>query len=304
MTAVSLETPALGVGPLLDVARTDITFADVAPGRVHIAVTVWNRGEVRSAPADALLMAAPLGAFVPWRPLAVLPVPALEPGEPIVLETEVSRPATRPLGPPDRVAPRRLLTALGAEDDRPGPDRSGAAGFLALFRRLRSRHGSAARALPLSGLPADPLELLGHGGAHWAGNLNVFVDRKPVERHLAQALRIYPGQVNLAMFVVGSGHRDAYRFELAGEGAGWDAVLHDMTTLHSLAFDRGSAAPVTEGGWVSVDGQRLMFLALRPPADCAAGTVEVRVEQRSTGQTAVVEFSLDPRAAGPGCYVV
>ena len=32
--------------------------------------------------------------------------------------------------------------------------------------------------------------------------------------------------------------------------------------------------------------------------------VEVHVCQRSTQQTAVVEFTFDSRAAGPGCYVV
>jgi hypothetical protein len=47
-----------------------------------------------------------------------------------------------------------------------------------------------------------------------------------------------------------------------------------------------------------------MMLALCPPKDCGSGTVEVHVEQRSTGQSAVVEFSLDPNAAGPGCFVV
>jgi hypothetical protein len=35
---------------------------------------------------------------------------------------------------------------------------------------------------------------------------------------------------------------------------------------------------------------------------CCRG--EVHVEQRSTGKEAIVEFSLDARAAGPGCFVV
>jgi hypothetical protein len=47
-----------------------------------------------------------------------------------------------------------------------------------------------------------------------------------------------------------------------------------------------------------------MMLALRPPEDCEAGGVEVHVEQRSTGQVAIVEFSFDPTALGPGCFVV
>jgi hypothetical protein len=48
----------------------------------------------------------------------------------------------------------------------------------------------------------------------------------------------------------------------------------------------------------------LMMLMICPPSGCSRGTVEVEVEQRSTGQSAIVEFSLDPKAAGPGCYVV
>jgi hypothetical protein len=48
----------------------------------------------------------------------------------------------------------------------------------------------------------------------------------------------------------------------------------------------------------------MFLLALCPPADCTAAALEVHVTQRSTGQSAVVEFSLDPNAAGPGCYVV
>ena len=41
----------------------------------------------------------------------------------------------------------------------------------------------------------------------------------------------------------------------------------------------------------------------RPPVVVRAD-VEVHVTQRSTRKTAVVEFSFDPRAVGPGCYVV
>jgi len=43
---------------------------------------------------------------------------------------------------------------------------------------------------------------------------------------------------------------------------------------------------------------------MKPPSDCEQGVIEVRVCQRSTGRHAMVEFSLDPRAVGPGCFVV
>src|SRR5438067_2103865 len=74
----------------------------------------------------------------------------------------------------------------------------------------------------------------GWGGVHWAGNLNVFVGGRDVERHMAQALRVYPGRVNLAMFVVGSGAADEYRFELNGDGTAWNARLFNAVAGHPL----------------------------------------------------------------------
>src|SRR5262249_41014571 len=124
-----------------------------------------------------------------------------------------------------------------------------------------------------------------------------------VERHLAQALRIYPGRLNLAMFVVGCGP-DAYAFALGGSGAAWDARLYDMSESSSLLPMGQRDQPIALDNWIKVGSQRLMMLALQPPAHCGTGTVEVQVTQRSTKQVALVEFSLDPDAAGPGCYVV
>ncbi len=61
---------------------------------------------------------------------------------------------------------------------------------------------------------------------------------------------------------------------------------------------------VIPGQWISTDGNRTMLLALRVPPRAGAGMVEVHVTQKSTRRNAVVEFSLDSRAAGRGCYVV
>jgi hypothetical protein len=152
-------------------------------------------------------------------------------------------------------------------------------------------------------LPADLMELIGRSNPHWAGNLNVFVGGRSVERHLAQALRIYPGRVNAAMFVVGSGP-DRYRFALAGDGAAWDAALYNLEGAALLTDSVYRRKPIALQEWIGVDRQGLMVLALLPPHACSQGMVKVQVEQGSTGQTAVVEFSLDPSAAGPGCYVV
>jgi hypothetical protein len=296
MTAIAAELPRLGSAHDLQVARTDIDFFNVSPEQVSIEIKVWNRGEAPSPDTFARLMAAPLGAFVPWRPLEVVAVPALEPGEAFQIRTEAIRVAPAVLGPPDRVPPRRLLTALASDDDRPAP--------AALQRPARTQPAALRPAAGAAVLPADLFQLLtGRDTPHWAGNLNVFVGGRAVERHLARALRIYPGRVNMAFFVVGSGP-DAYAFHLAGEGAAWDATLYDMTSHKSLALDMRGSAPLAQSQWIDVPGQRLMILALRPPQTCPRGTVEVHVEQRSTGRSAVVEFSLDPAAAGPGCYVV
>jgi hypothetical protein len=271
----------------LEVDRDDIVFFDAAPGRVRIEVTVWNRGVDPSAPTAATLMAAPLGAFVPWQPLMTLPVPAIEPGGSAVLRAEAARRTPRPLGPPDRVPPA------------PAPDGAG--------RRRRGARGPApARGRTTAGgpsLPYDLFDLLRSGNANFAGNLNVFVAGRAVERHLARALRVYPGRPNFAMFVVGSGP-DAYAFRLTGDGAGWGARLYDGTDQQSLAIDPRDAVPLAPDGWIAVEGQRMMFLVLEPPVDCPKGTVEVHVLQRSSGKRAVVEFDLDPHAAGPGCFVV
>jgi hypothetical protein len=279
--------------PDLRLARQDITFGNLTPEQVRIEVTVTNAGEAPSSPTVARIEAAPFGAFLPWSPLATLPVPALPPGGSAVLTLDARRVAPALQLDADRTPPRRLLTALGAEDERPGRSRS----------RAETRAALLNAALPAPPLPTDLFQLLGRQPTHWVGNLNVFVNNIPVERHLAQALRIYPGAQNLAMFVVGSHQKDAYRFWLEGPGARWDARLADGTDVRAL-LDLPSAAPVDTERWIDAQSMRLMFLMISPPASCEQGHVEVHVEQRSTGRQAVVEFSLDPEAAGAGCYVV
>jgi hypothetical protein len=265
----------------LHVERTDIGFANIGTDRVGIEIVVINHGEGRSKPAPAVIQAAPLGAFVPWQPVAVALVPALEPGESYRLRLGAHVAPQPALGRFDRVPPRRLLTALAADDDAETP------------RRGRPANGT---------LPADLFRLLGNANPHWAGNLNIFVNGREVERHLAQALRIYPGRLNLAMFVVGSRH-DAYSFSLHGDGAHWESALYNGTSSASFSGP-DQACCLRLGEWVKVTGMGVVILAVKPPCDCERGVVEVRVRQRSTGKQAVVEFSLDPKAAGPGCFVV
>jgi hypothetical protein len=264
-------------------SRTDIDFFSIGD-RVTIDVKVTNSGAEPAPAGTALVQAAPFGAFVPWRPLAVLPVPPLAPGEEYRLRTHAVAEKPTPLGDPGRVPPRQLLTALGMFDDRSG-DR-----------------GTRARA-PLS-MPPDPMQLLLQDNPHWVGNINVLVGPKDVERHLARALRIYPGRANMAWFCVGSWGRDAYAFWLKGLQPEWHASLFDMSTRESLVLGPEDGPEIVPERWIPTESTHVMMLVLTVPAACGAGNVEVHVRQRSTGRHAVVEFSLDPEAAGRGCYAV
>ena len=261
----------------LVVRRRDIEFTDVGPGRVEISITVTNAGLNRSQMAPAIIQAAPFGAFVDWRHLTVLRVPPLDPGESTVLRAEAERVVPLPLGSPDRVSPGRILTALGAVEK---PARQS------------------------QQLPTSVFDLLTGRETYWAGNLNVFIGGTAVERHVAKALRIVPGRTNAAMFVVGDSGPEWYRFDLVGLGADWEGAIFDPMSARSLARGLCDGERIEPGSWRSLQARSMLLLALRPPAGCTYGSIEVHVTQRSTQKTAVVEFSFDRRASGPGCYVV
>ena len=293
----------------LVVQRTDINFSNIAPGRVRISIKVTNCGKTRSQPTPMLLQAAPLGTFLPWSNLTALLVPSIEPGESIEVATEVSTPPTKPLGEFSRVPPQKLLTAIGSEDEPEPrlyqqsarqPQQQIVTAWRDFFGRL---FGKKSNEQPLPTLPDDPHELLMRPNIHWAGNINILIGQQAVERHLAQSLRIYPGRTNLALFFVGHG-RDEYQFELTGSGAAWEAVLFGCNSLPNFVAARSVGQPIPRSKWVPLDGRHMILLALCPPASCAAGSVNIHVRQRSTNRDAIVEFSLDPNAAGAGCYTV
>jgi len=308
----------------LAVSRSDIEFFNVGANAVAIEIRVTNRLAWPSRPTVAEVSAAPLGAFVPWQPLVTLPIPSLMPGEARFLRTRAVATQPEPLGGPDSVPPRRLLSALGLAGDSPGePSREGEGGSERLSRRQRTRgllralglapdspsdparqKGSATITPGSAQLPADLMQLLLQETPHWAGNINVHIGKTDVERHLGRALRVYPGRMNLAWFFVGGPTRDAYTFRLNGLGKTWDAKLFDMTSRESLVLSAENTREIGTDEWISTEGSRTMLMAMRPPKNCEAGSVEVAVTQRSSGRTAVVEFSLDPAAAGRGCYVV
>jgi len=291
----------------LSVERTDITFNDVAGDKVRIQITVHNRGSSRSRPTPMTLESAPFGAFVPWQPLAKLNLPALEPGESRELSIDVARPRPTPLGDFNRVPPKKLLTAVNAPDkspEQPAPPARGFAAMLNLLRWGQRARSSGKDVAAKTSLAPDLWDMVGRGQPHWAGNLNVFIGREPVERHMAQALRIYPGRTNMAMFLVGDrGRWDAYAFEFVGLRADWKAMLYDATTNKTLVTNAADI-PIEEMQWVESNTGLMVMLATQPPADCKTGNLEVHVTRRSCGKTAVVEFSMDSTAKGPGCYFV
>ena len=285
----------------LTVERSQILFRNVDPNLVRISVTVSNLGRVASEPTKMILQAAPLGAFVPWQPLTAIDVPSVQPLANAEVITEVPLPQTRAVGEFSNVPPRKLLTALFS-DDEPEDNRPGRWRFLTGLPRGRRVERSDTDLS--SSLPSDPFDLLLRDNAHWAGNINVLMGGTAVERHMAQALRIYPGRTNLAMFCVGSNMTDAYKFELAGSAASWDAALLNMTNAMTLVSFGSRSQLISGSEWIKTDGMQLVMLAVRPPESCTQGTVEVHVHQQSTGKEAIVEFSLDASAAGAGCYSV
>jgi hypothetical protein len=292
---------------------SDITFHDLNRDTVLIQVKVRNDSEHSSSPTVVTLESAALGAFVPGRPLAKLHVPAIEPGESRVLSVEAARPHPASLGAFDRVPPKRVLTAQNASPQGPAPQRR--VSIAAAIRQLllRSRDTAPANKTEIANkatparipfLAPDLWEFFGREQPHWAGNINVFMRNREVERHLARDLRIYAGRTNLTIFDVGDpGKPDAYAFELKGIAPDWKAALYDMTDKNNFMFG-SSDTPVQEKKWLEVpSGFALMTLAIRPPVVCEDGNVQVHVTRRSSQKTAIVEFSLNPTAQGPGCYI-
>ena len=273
-----------------------------APERVRIEIVVHNRGTARSHAATMVVQSAPLGAFLPWRPLGRLMVPPVEPESSVPLQMDVDRTLSAPLGEFSRVPPARLLTALSAGDaDDAGAGRGGT-------RVGRTRWLSNSGAFGLIGRPAgilapDIFELLGHRTVRWAGNINVFIGQRSVERRMANTLRIYPGRKNLAYFLVGTG-RDTYAFDLEGIPLTEYASLVGGTGIGALAFGPHEGQAVPMGEWVEATGPLVVGLSLCPPPSCQEVGLTVHVRQRATGREASVEFSLDARAAGPGCFTV
>jgi hypothetical protein len=277
----------------LDVERTGIRFWSPSPERVHFEVEVHNHGAGWSHPTQLLLQTAPFGAFLPWRPLATIDVPWIEPRHSLVVTKDVPRNASPHAADFSGVIPPRLLAAVGAGGADPAPPGHDARQGMRMLFLLKTMIRCGGR---MGELAPDLLTMVGREAPHWAGNVNVLIGDRDVERHMAQSLRMYPGRVNLAMFLLGGSARYAMRLE--GDAAAWEHGLYDGASGVSL---------LEPDGTYLFDGQRgvaPVFFACRPPEWSKRGTAEVHVERLPTGERAVVEFSLDATAVGPGCYSV
>lgn len=280
------------------VERRGIRFWNVDPTLLRIEVDVHNPGPFPSRPTRLELQVAPLGAFVKWTPLTSVPVPRIEAGQSVTVETTVAAPVQGDLG--GRVPPRIPLQALDSRDEQPR--------MPVLVSRLRERilsvfgrllRGTPPEAGTGSDLTWDPAALLPRGSVHWAGNINVLIGHDEVERHQAKALRIDPGKINVVAFFVGEG-RDAFQFELQGAGTEWGPKLHrvgDPSTPLSSDVPELSLSQ-----WYETERSEIVLLSVRPPEGCRRGKLNVLVTQRSTGRTAIVEFGFSASALGPGCY--
>lgn len=380
---VSVNEDVECVGADLRVEREDIRFYNIAPDRLRIEVRVHNRGSDASQPEAMLLEAAPLGAFVPWRPLQRLQVPVIAAGESQVVSTEVdlvvdNPPAgNRPGGdeadaasagsgrafvPGDRTPPAWAIEFLRGGDfeglsawdivalfssegetQLDGRARSflrraavgGGSGESAVvaFESFRQsviqdsstadneqRLSQAVEAFaqmsrqflsPRELSAMDPSRAAGRGNKHWAGNINVHLSGRAVERHQAQGLRICPGMENWAILNLGSRKGEEYLLTFRGTGAEWDARVFHLPN----AREEYSAAREMQGGrehlgegiesgglFVTPMGSAWMAAMVSPPEGATEGKLDIDIHELSSGRSTTVEFQMMAGSMGGGFF--
>lgn len=299
---VTVRRDARLPGPKLPtLQRTDIKFWNLDAGRIRVGITLHNPSDQPTEATQICIATAPLGAFVPWRPLASLQIPVLAPGESREVATVAEYIRPQSLGQPSQVTPDALKTAV-ATAEHGGQSRQSLLEFIRA-RLLSDRSLPPVRGVESVFLARDPLHALEYGSVYWAGNLNVFIGRQSVERHRAAALRVYRECENRAVFFVGEGY-DAYSFRIAGDVEDWEPELINLSSCPHLAVAREDADLIHEGEWCVTHDQLVVGLTMWPPATCRDGALVVDVTQHSTGKTVQVEFDLSPRAQGAGCYTV
>ena len=252
---------------LLRMDRTDISFHNIDDDHVRIVITVHNRGLGRSRQTEAVLRAAPLGAFVPWTPLATIQIPGVDAGESIEVSTVVPRPAAAPQGFFDDGPPRKPTAVGSGEEDggkrKRSTDRRGLSHIVRIMIRMLWKGNDRPCDAPVS-VPLEMPDLLSDSNPHWAGNINVLMNDQDVERHMTHALRIYPARTNLAMFFVGDHRPDDYMFQMKGPGAEWDAALYNSSNLQSLLVRPESNPALQQSQWLSMDKTQVMLVGISP----------------------------------------
>ena len=84
-----------------------------------------------------------------------------------------------------------------------------------------------------------------------------------------------------------------------GDGAGWNPQIVSIQR-HRPWDDEGRRLGF--GDWIRLAGPTYLQLSIEPPQDVEQGELELHVRRRDTDEVAVVEYSLDARAPGPGCF--
>jgi hypothetical protein len=275
-----LEAPLVLRGPprtpLPELTREGIRWRGGVGGRpLEMEIDFLNPGRTFSEPSSARIDIAPFGAFVPGQPLATAAVPSLPPGGVWTFRTAVASgdlPSWAERGTSPPAAPPRWERPF----IDPGLPRTSAVWS---WKSIPLRGKRTLRGI------LDLRNFI-QPGAHFIGNLNVFVAAdRPVERHSARAVELLAGRPNLGMFCIGDGQQAEYRFQQAVCEPGWSMELQPY------AWDRPE--PITRGGAV---------LIIVPPPKAESGKAAVRVDRVSTGESTLVEFELEVGASGSKCY--
>jgi len=207
---------------------------------------------------SAIVQIAEFGAFVPWRPLTVVRVPPIPPGG--------RRTVTTAVDPDD---PKDLAIPGFGRHASVNPRPVSGWGWHALLARLVGTEQAASMPHP-----------------HFVGNLNVFVPgSKPVERHVNRTIKLDPDNHNLALFIVGDGVGDEYRFSFESDPPGWDTRIEriEWNEPVRIAFQR-------------------FGVSMKAPDGTKSGRVTIWVERVSTSERVPVEFELAEEPDTANCY--
>ena len=179
--------------------------------------------------------------------------------------------------------------------------------FSRAWRSLRSRRGQLLSGTDLSAM--DPSRAAGQGNRHWAGNINVHLCGKAVERHQANGLRIYPGLENWAIFNLGSRKGGEYLITFEGCGADWEPRVYHHPDARvepgpgDLSKERRGEGIGSGGTIVTPTGSAWMSAVVSPPGDATVGNLDIGILELSSGRETTVEFGLNANASGRGLII-